>query len=295
MKKILFVFLIVFCMAPTANAQTTNEMRAMVNRLDQLENQVQSFGQANGTPMQPTAGYQSPSSSAVSSLEVRLSALEEQMRQLNGNIEKQNFDIAQLKTRLDKSQADMEMRIGALEQKSIAAVAPAAALTTPPAANDRAPERSLVGDWKPPADKDEPQSAITTPVHTSGDPDQDYDAAYAKMQGKDYAGADAAFRAFLKKYNSNSLASNAQYWLGESLYARTKYSEAVTTFAEGYQKYPKGNKAPDTLLKLGVTLGDLKKPKEACTVFRQLAKDFPTPPGAIATRAEAEMKKLKCS
>ncbi len=76
---------------------------------------------------------------------------------------------------------------------------------------------------------------------------------------------------------------------------RDKYKEAATVFAEGYQKAPKGGKAPDNLLKLALSLDKLGKPKESCLTLAQLAKDFGDAPASIKRRADQERGKLNCS
>ena len=50
------------------------------------------------------------------------------------------------------------------------------------------------------------------------------------------------------------LASNAYYWLGETFYVQKNFQKAAISFAKGYQKFPKGNKAIDQLFKLALTL-----------------------------------------
>ena len=49
---------------------------------------------------------------------------------------------------------------------------------------------------------------------------------------------------FLEKHPQDDLASNAQYWLGETYYVRKNYQDAAFAFAEGYQRYPESRKAP---------------------------------------------------
>lgn len=293
-KFCVVALLSVFFLPSISYAQSANETKALVNRIDQLESQIQTLSQSSYSSgdrppgLAPTAGYNAAGSSAVGGLEVRMTGLEDQMRTLNGQIEKQTYDISQLKNRMDKVQGDLEQRLTALEQKSNAAPpAPMVDNSLPP--SDRATAPAADHNLTDPSD-----TRDTKGSSAAATPDQEYEAAYTQLQRHDYIGADSAFRAFIKKYPSNPLDSNAQYWLGESLYARGKYNEASAAFAEGYSKYPKGAKAPDTLLKLGVSLGDAKKTKESCTVLRQLAKDFPTAPEAVASRAESEMKKQKC-
>ncbi len=101
-------------------------------------------------------------------------------------------------------------------------------------------------------------------------------------------------RAFVQRYPNDPLAGNAQYWLGETYYVRQDYNNAATVFAEGYQKYPKGGKAADNLLKLGMSLGQLGQKADACRAFARLDRDFPSAPSNVKERAADEKKRLAC-
>ena len=68
------------------------------------------------------------------------------------------------------------------------------------------------------------------------------------MKKADYPGAETALKAFVERHPNDPMAGSAQYWLGETYYARGRYAEAASAFAEGYKRYPKGAKAPDDLL-----------------------------------------------
>ena len=70
---------------------------------------------------------------------------------------------------------------------------------------------------------------------------------------------------------------------------------AATVFAEGYKRYPKGPKAAEELLKLGMALGHANQKQNACVALAQLDHDFPRPGAAIKERAAAEKKRLGCS
>jgi len=127
-----------------------------------------------------------------------------------------------------------------------------------------------------------------------GTPKQQYEYATNFMVRQDYARAEAAFRAFLKANPKDPLAANAQYWLGESLYVRGDYQSAAIEFVEGYQKYPKSAKAPDNLLKLGLTLVNTRNVSGACTAFGAIAKEYPNAEDRIRKEAQAQRTKLKC-
>ena len=106
--------------------------------------------------------------------------------------------------------------------------------------------------------------------------------------------AEAGFSTFLQKYPDHSLAGSAQYWLGETYYARKDYSNAMTAFAEGYKSYKNGQKGPDSLLKLGITLAALGKKQEACSMFARYNQDYPNAKALDKRRIDQERQKAGC-
>ena len=106
--------------------------------------------------------------------------------------------------------------------------------------------------------------------------------------------AEAALRSFIQAHPKHELSGNAQYWLGETYYVRKNYEDAVVAYLEGYQKYPKNQKAPDNLLKLGMSLANLGKKQEACATFTQLRQKFPKARSTIRKTAASQRKKLGC-
>ena len=98
----------------------------------------------------------------------------------------------------------------------------------------------------------------------------------------------------MKKYPKSDLVGNANYWLGETYYARGKFEQAVGIFADGFTKYKKNSKAPDNLLKLGLSMNKLGRKQDACTAFTSLSSEFPKAAQTLKNRAKAEAKKLSC-
>ena len=121
-----------------------------------------------------------------------------------------------------------------------------------------------------------------------GNPKQLYETAYAQLLQQDYASAEAAFDDFLKRFPGDALAGNAQYWLGESHFVRGQYKAAASAFLKGYQSYGKGAKAPDSLLKLAMSLDRLGQKEAACASFAELGTRFPNATANVKTRAQAE-------
>jgi tol-pal system protein YbgF len=143
-----------------------------------------------------------------------------------------------------------------------------------------------------PAAPGQDPSSIQLPGNT---PQEQYDYATGLLQRGAYAESELAFKAFIAQHPRDPLAGNAQYWLGESFYARSDYKNAAISFAEGYQKYPKSAKAPDNLLKLGMSLGQIGQKDNACTAFKQLAKQFPAASPAIKDRAGRAQQRYGCT
>lgn len=121
-----------------------------------------------------------------------------------------------------------------------------------------------------------------------------YEDAYGHLLRRDYGAAESAFQRFLSAFPSDSLSGNAQYWLGETYYVRGKYNEAAKAFLTGYKRFSKGNKAPDSLLKLGMALQQLGETDTACATFSELKSKFPKAPKHIRRRAASERKRAGC-
>lgn len=291
---------VIFLGCPFAFAQS-GETAALVNRINQLENQVQtlsrqvyrgdtpSSSRAQVMPMAPASdGGSDP---ATADILVRLSQLETQLREMTGRLEEREYEVSQLSTRLEKSLQDIETRLTALEHGSAPAAAPtgdAGAMPPQPAAQEGGapPQDQVLGSMPAPV-TDIPESARATAEGL-------YEYGFTLLRQGDYPGAEKAFTDFLAKYSTHALAGNAQYWLAETFYVRNDLNKAARLFAEGYQKYPKSSKAADNLLKLAISLSRLNKKEDACVTLGQLRKDFPDETGPVAVRADQERSRLGC-
>ena len=128
-----------------------------------------------------------------------------------------------------------------------------------------------------------------------GEPREQYIHAFGLLQAKRFAESEQAFKAFLELHPEHELAGNAQYWLGESHYVRQDYEAAASAFLTGYQKYRTSTKAPDNLLKLGITLVVLDQKQDACAVFNELSDRYPTASSSIKRRMQREKQKAGCA
>ena len=137
-------------------------------------------------------------------------------------------------------------------------------------------------------------AAVAVPVAPASGAQAEYDAAYALLAQAQYGPAEAAFTDFVGRHPDSPLIGAAYYWLGETHYVRNSFDATAKAFARGYKADPKGNKAPDNLLKMGTSLVALGKTEQACATFTKLAGDHPDAPQQVKDRTQRERSKAGC-
>jgi tol-pal system protein YbgF len=305
--------------AQAAKPQASDSVAA---RLGRLEEKVQSLQVMIGT-LQSFSGNKAAASVSVeapraaqpagqSDLGPRLDALETQIAALTSHIEQIGRQMSALEAKLSALQAAppsaAPLRQG--EAPNAPGDTDTASVDAP---NDPEPESSGTPRWygpKPGSDEfaallesdavppgssgsDHAPRNLTAPL-PGADVQALYQRGYAALLQKDYGGAEAAFRQLVETYPSDQLAGDAQYWLGETYYMRGQYKNAADSFLKGYQKYKSGQKAPDTLLKLGMALAELGQKDAACSTFGELKAKYPAAPAHIADEAQAWRNKTGC-
>ena len=126
-------------------------------------------------------------------------------------------------------------------------------------------------------------------------PEKQYEFAYSFLQVGDYSTAERAFREFVKTNKKHKLAGNAQYWYAETFRIRQLYTDAATAYLEGYQKYPKGEKAPINLLNWVYQWVQIGEKEQGCKMIEGVDKQYPETDQSTLQRAKFESKKYECS
>lgn len=289
MRK-LFVLALLCAVASPVAAQDLSGLQQKIDRLERdmtfLQRQIYRGG-ATADPNAPAI-----TGVAGAQAQVQLAQIQEEMRQLRGSFETLQYEIARLKSEQKAMSEDIEFRLQALEQK-------AAALpeeTTDDAALRPSDAEALAEiDENKPASY-QPEDQKKTVAESDESPSDDaYNQAFALLNAKQYAKSADAFSNFVKKYPRDPLVPNAYYWLGESFYARGDYVRASDGFRKGYEADPKGQKSADNLLKLGLSLANVKRTEEACLVLGQVAQgDKKHTSESTRTRAVQATARLKC-
>ena len=134
------------------------------------------------------------------------------------------------------------------------------------------------------------QVSLTPATET---PEALYEKYYEALLRRQFGDAEGGFRDFLSKYPQHSLAGSAQFQLGETFYAQAKYEDAARNYLQGYKTYPKSRRAPDSLMKLGLSLGKLGQKEQACNALASVSTEFPRAV-EVKKRADAEYKRGGC-
>ena len=236
---------------------------------------------------------------------LKLNEIEDQFRELTNKFEEVNFKLDKLATRVTKIQSDTQLRFSDLENE------------TPNLSKQK--KTALPGSAKPQDFGAAPgyqtsnlpkeqsiNSVETAQTVISEEPEkresllpnkpaeEQYEFAVSFMKIGDYETAEFALREFIDKNKDHDLAGSAQYWYGETFRIRQLYSDAATAYLDGYQNYPKSKKAPDNLLKLGITMVQLGEKDQGCKMISGLKKEYPKASKSVLQKAQYEQKKFKC-
>ncbi|RVJ83256.1 tol-pal system protein YbgF [Sinorhizobium medicae] len=127
-----------------------------------------------------------------------------------------------------------------------------------------------------------------------GDPSDLYQSAYGHVLSGDYGIAEQEFRNYLEAFPSGDKAADASFWMGEAQYSQGKYSDAAKTFLNAHQSHGKSPKAPEMLLKLGMSLGALDNKETACATLREVGKRYPKASPAVKAKVTSEQSRFGC-
>jgi tol-pal system protein YbgF len=248
---------------------------------------------------------------------LKLSEVEDQFRQLTNKFEEINFKLDKLSNRLSKIQADNQIRF-----QDIETAMSSGELTTKLSSKPKTDLKSeiLPGSSQPQdlgtiSYKDTETSETSQKIQSVDttatvvtetfqaeekilpqdlSPKKQYEFATSFLKVGDYSTAERAFREFVLSNSEHELAGSAQYWYAETFRIRQLYTDAASAYLEGYQKYPKGNKAPINLLKLGVSMVQIGEKDQGCKMINGVELQYPKANQSVIQKAKYESKKFEC-
>ena len=259
---------------------------------------------------------ESSSEEALTRHLLKLSEIENQFRDLTNKFEEINFKLDKLSNRLTKLQSDNQLRFEQVE-KTMSNVVSSDAASLSDSITDQ--NKILPGSSEPQDLGSISYKDMTTTESTQqtqsvdststvvlenvesiekllpdASPEKQYEFATSFLKVGDYNTAERALKEFVQSNPNHNLAGNAQYWFAETFRIRQLYVDAASAYLEGYQKYPKSEKAPDNLLKLGVSLVQIGEKDQGCMMITSLEKEYPEASQSILQKAKYEEKKFEC-
>ncbi len=247
---------------------------------------------------------------------LKLSEIENQFQQLTNKFEEINFKLDKLSSRMSKVQADNQIRFQDLEntlstestekkiskksKKSKEEILPGS--TQPQDLGSVSYKDTETSEIVQKTQSIDTTASIVTETFQSEEkilpndsPDEQYKFATSFLKVGDYTTAERAFREFVIANPEHDLAGNAQYWYAETFRIRQLYTDAASAYLEGYQKYPKGEKAPINLLKLGVSMVQIGEKDQGCKMINGVEKQYPKANQSVIQKAKYESQKFECN
>ncbi len=246
---------------------------------------------------------------------LKLSEIENQFQELTNKFEEINFKLDKLSSRLSKVQADNQIRFQQLEGSStnidnenkVSSISNSNEKILPGSSEPQDLGSISYKETETNLENQQIQSIDTTntvvtenfiseeKILPEGTPDKQYEFATSFLKNGDYNMAERAFREFVIDNPNHNLAGSAQYWYAETFRIRQLYTDAASAYLEGYQKYPKSDKAPINLLKLGVSLVQIGEKDQGCLMITGVKKQYPKANQSVLQKAKYEEKKFECS
>ncbi|HEY4264518.1 MAG TPA: tol-pal system protein YbgF [Micropepsaceae bacterium] len=311
--------------ASAAPATQVIDARDLMARLQRLERdmhdvQAETFRRSGGTgpapaPVEaspglipapiPDAQTQQPPVPDLNPLMRRLGDLEDGLGRLTGQMEEIGHQVDELSQKTDRLQKQLEYQAAQQTAPVANTDTPSATAGLPPlpagsgnAVASLTPDQNLSPlRGAPPSNLGQIPAGTAIPAAPapSASPKAEFDTAMNLLSRAQYEPASAAFRKFADAHPDEDRAPDALYWTGDIAYsARKDYPEAARDFAELLKKYPKSQRAPEGMLKLGLALFGLGQMKEGCAAIAALPAKYPDASPAVATRAKSERATNKC-
>ncbi len=279
--------------AKEASPASTSGDAQLKGRVEHLEEQLadmqvvvgtlESLGRGGSATAGARAGSV-PTSGGVD--QARVDSLETQIRALTAQLEQLSAQVRQIS-------GNRRTDAGSLQPPPASSPLPTSGgfgSTTVTQSEKPDPIGRILGTEAPQPVSSSP--ALPPSAAGAGNPRDLYETAYGYLLQQDYGAAEAAFDEFMRRYPSDRLAADAQYWLGEALYVQRRYKPAGQAFLAVIEKHKTSAKVPNSLLKLAQSLEQLGQ--KDCGIFAELDSRHPNAPADVRVKARALKQRQGC-
>ena len=258
------------------------DINLLNEKLNRLEEEISDIQKNLYAPEDNTSVKEKNDKTIPSKYQRRINKIENDFAKMNGKFEEIFFRLDQLQEKLNILSSDVDFRLSNTNDSSTGGL--------PLAKKDRSNEKDTIAYPKNTSDIDtsggDTEILGTLKDRTVQDeaveiaknfqtPDDLFNYGKESLQNLNYSDAENAFRGFISKFPNDERIPNANYWLGESLFVRESYVEAVMAYGEVIKKHKKHKRAPSSLLKIGISFSNLEKKKESCDALNKILKQYP--------------------
>lgn len=109
-----------------------------------------------------------------------------------------------------------------------------------------------------------------------------YEQALATLRTGDFEKSAAELTNFQRKYPKSGYTDSVRFWLGNALYGKRDYREAVAAFRAFVSGAPTHPRAPEAMLAMANSQAEMKDPRSARRTIEDLLKAYPASEAAQA-------------
>jgi tol-pal system protein YbgF len=283
-KKHLFgVALLV--LAFVLNAQpgfgVSKEIIQMMTQLDNLQQEVESLQRTVDTQTAVLKTLVEQTSQNVNAMKATIARMEQAQQQslanTNNQMDSMTSQIQQLSSSLDEAKGQIAKLSSQIAQtQKILQTINTPNPNAPPSPNAAPGTQGAQGASASAAGPTPTGDAPAQQPPPVPDPQTLYNSAYQDYMQGQYALAIQGFQQYLQNYGDTDLASNAQFYIGDSYYAQKDYRNAIKEYDKCIEQFPGGNKVAASYLKKGYALLALGETSAGERELRALIRRYPS-------------------
>ncbi len=127
-------------------------------------------------------------------------------------------------------------------------------------------------------------STAPTPSTVGLSPTRMFETARADYFAGQYALAISGFESLIRAFPRSESAGDAQFYIGETRFAETKWREAIAAYTTVIQNYKTSSRMPEALYKVGLAQEQIGQTDAARAAWEQAMKSYPDSDGARLSR-----------
>ena len=316
-KNKFLIHLLIFIFFANISFAQQDKMNELLDKLEKIQKDIQTLEKAVYTKNTNLPSDNILLNEALTKQLSKISELEKQIQQMTQKYEENSYQLQQLTDKLNKVSNDNQLRLQQLENNKFASdkvsspkqVIEEKKISPPKISNQNVLNKEEVEETNANEDNSLKDNSVNTEsvklkekpykaqakILPKASAAERYKFAMNIMKAGDFEKAEIAFKEFVDAHAKHELAGSAQFWYGETFYIRQLYEDAAVAFLDGYQKYPNSPKAPENLLKLGVTLAELGETEQGCKMIANLKKAYPKTDASILQKSSYEKKRFNCA